>query len=299
MAQIQDDIIGKGILPNQMYDTRSLSMAGTTIADGNGRSSIGVNAALSGLFGKPSFAQINSNHNWDTNFLQHTLVLPTLSKGLHHFTGRFSYYHQGFEQLPFTNSATLPDPNIVMYRAELAYAIALSNHFSVGTLQSVSYTITDKNEDAYYWNYFADIGLVYAPEGPVSYGLVFRGLGNKTTYEIIETGQTTLDSRLATQILEVGATLRYPIEERTFLSISFANEKRFGEEGLWYKSGIEITPFPLINIRGGAIVNFDQSDFIPRVGLGINTSLFRIDYMIAPNNSIGEHFHQFGLTFQF
>lgn len=299
MAQIESDDDRTGVLPSQMFDARSLSMANTTIADVFGRSSMGINPALSGLFTQQSFIQFNSNHNWNSNLMQHHLTLPTLANGPHHITARFGLLHRGFDELPFTKPSELPRPDIIMYRGEVAYAIALSDHFSLGTLQSVSYTKTTKNEDAHYWNYSADIGLAYAPDGPVSYGIVFRGLGHETRYEIIETGQTTLGSQMATQVLEVGATVRYPIEERTYLSISFANEKRFGEEGLWYKGGFEIIPFSFIDIRGGALLNFDQSLFIPRIGLGINAGIFQIDYMIAPKKMIGERFHQIGITFQF
>lgn len=297
MAQIQSDENPRGVLPNQMVDTRSLSMGGTTIADIYGTPSLGINVALSGLSPNAGAIRYNTSHDWDNNFMQHNLMLPTLSLGAHHLTARFGLLHRGSEDLPYTDINSGPEPDIMMYKAELAYAISLSQYFSVGTLQSIAYTITD--EGAQYWNYFTDVGLIYAPEGPVSYGLVFRGLGNETTYEIIETGQTTLGSRLATQSLEVGITLQYPVEKETYLSISFANEKRFGEEGLWYKGGIEIMPFPVISLRGGAIVNFEPSLFIPRVGLGINAGVFKIDYMTALKDLMGEQFHQIGLTIQF
>lgn len=299
LAQILNNEANKGVLPSQMVDTRSLSMGSTTVADVHGTPSIGINAALSGLFNQPSFIQFNSNHNWENNLMQYNLMLPTLSNGPHHITARFGFLQRGFEQLPYTSSSTLPEPDITIYRAELAYAIAISEHFSLGTLQSISYSTANDNEEAQYWNYFADVGLVYAPDGPISYGLVFRGMGNETTYEIIETGQTTLGSRLARQSLEVGASLIFPVEKDSYLSISFANEKQFDEKGLWYKGGMEIMPFSFINIRGGAMVNFNQSLFIPRMGLGINAGVFQIDYMIAPKSVIGEQFHQIGLTIQF
>jgi len=296
MAQTQSDDAKKGVLPNYMHDTRSLSMASTTIADLYGKPSVSTNAALSGLFNKSSFFQLNSNHNWDNNLMQHNLSLPTLSFGSHHFTTRFSYFHRGFDILSFTSSSSLPEPVMKMYRTELAYAITISDYLSIGTLQSISFTTA--SDETPYWNYFADIGLVYAPDDPVSYGIVFRGLGLETTYENLETGHTTLGSRMARQILEIGLTFRYPVEERTYLSISFANEKRFGEEGLWYKGGIEIIPVSSFNIRGGVISNFNQSRYIPRIGFGVNVSVLQIDYMMAPENLNGVKFHQIGLTIQ-
>lgn len=295
MAQVQNFDDRKGVLPNQMIDTRSISMAGSTIADVLGSPSIGVNAALSALSNKPSFIQYNSNFSWNTKLMQHHLTLPTFSINHHHLTARIGFIHQG----PASSSTSLTEPDITMYRAEFAYAIALSNYIAIGTLQSISYTNSSGNEDAQYVNYFADVGLVYAPDGPVTYGLVFRGIGHETSYEIIEAGQTTLGSQLATQILEIGVTFRYPLEDRTYLSISFANEKRFGEDGLWYKAGIDLIPYSFISLRGGAIINFGQSLLIPRMGLGIDVNVIRFDYMIAPYYVSGEQFHQIGLTIQF
>ncbi len=298
MAQSENSDDNKGVLPSQMVDTRSLSMANTTIADAYGSPSIGINAALSGLSDGQMFIQYNSNHNWGNNLMHHDLTLPTLSHGLHHITTRFGFIHRGFDFLPFTNTGSLPEPDIRTYRAELAYAIAFSENFSLGALQSISYTTAHDNADARYWNYFADIGLVYAPDGPISYGLVFRGLGNDTYYDIIETGLTTLGSQLARQRLEIGITFHYPLRDRTYLSMSFANEKRFGEEGLWYKAGVEIIPVSYIYVRGGVMVNFDQRTFQPRMGLGTKAGMFRFDYMIAPTHLTGNQFHQIGLTIQ-
>ena len=298
MAQTQIEGSRSGELPSHFYDTRTLSMAGTTIGDLYGRPSIDINAALYGLYNIPTSIQFNSNHNWDTNFMQHDLTLPTKTIGFHHLTTRIGFLHQGFDHLPYTNTSLLPYPDLRMFRAELAHAISISDYLSFGTLHSFSYTKTRDDTQNWNWNYFADVGLAYAPDGPVSYGLVLRGLGHKTIYETIDTGQTRFGSRLARQILEIGVTLRYPVEDRTYMSISFANEKRFDENGLWYKGGAEIIPFSFIYIRAGAKVNFDQSLVIPRFGLGIYTERVQFNYMIAPKDIIGEQFHQIGVTIE-
>ena len=193
-------------------------------------------------------------------------------------------------------SPTLPEPELDQYQAAFAYAYALNKEFSVGLLQNISYT---SNNTAQYWTYSSDFGIVYAPEKSITYGLSFRGLGRETTYEIIETGETTLGSALSTQSLEVGATVRFPTEKRTYLSISFANEKRFGEDGLWYKGGIELLPYSFIAVRSGAMFNFSESVYIPRFGLGYNAKFVRLDYMVAPKKFSDEHFHQIGLTVKF
>lgn len=297
IAQIQNNNDRTGVLHSKMFDARTLSMSNSTIADVSVMPDIGINAALLGLVNQPSVIKFNSNHNWENNLMQHSLRLPNLNYGPHHITTRFGFLHQGFDNLPFTSSSTLSTPDVLRYQGEIAYAITFSEYFSIGTLQSISFTSTT-NGRAKYRSYVADIGLVYSPTGPVSYGMVFRGLGHETNFEVIENEQTRLEGRLATQVLEVGATIRYPIEDRTYLSISFANEKRFGQDGLWYKGGLEITPFSFIEIRAGGRVNFNRSHFIPRVGLGVNTGMLQINYMIAPKKIFGEQFHQIGLTIQ-
>ncbi|MCH8494531.1 MAG: hypothetical protein LAT57_02725, partial [Balneolales bacterium] len=72
-AQAQDS----GVIPGPTFDTRTLSMANATIADVYGRPSIGVNAALSGLYGDPLYFQLSTNQNWVNNLLIHDLTMPT------------------------------------------------------------------------------------------------------------------------------------------------------------------------------------------------------------------------------
>lgn len=294
-AQILTPDENKGVLFIQQLDTRSLSLGSATISDLFGRASIGTNPALSGLYPNDIVFQANSNHNWNSSFMQHTLIFPTVPIQNHHFTFRIGLLNQGYDQLDFFGNVQLPEPDVKLYHAEAAYAYAFSDDFSMGVLQRVAYTF---NDDAQYWTYVADFGLVYAPADNISYGMVFRGLGHEVNYEIIETGVTTLGSQLMQQSLEVGATFRYPIEERTFMSLSFANEKRFGESGLWYKGGLELLPNSFLSIRGGALFHFGQSMFIPRAGIGINFKHGSLNYMIAPKNIDGEYFHQLGLTLQ-
>ena len=295
-AQIINPEENKGVLSIQQFDTRSLSLGSATVSDLYGRASFGSNPALSGLYRNGIVFQTHSNHNWNTNLMQHSFTLPTISIENHHFTARAGLLNQGYDKLDIFGNSELPVPDIELYHAEAAYAYAFSDVFSLGVLQSVTYTF---NEDAQYWTYFADFGIIYAPAKNISYGLAFRGLGHEVNYEIIETGTTTLGSNLMRQSLELGATFRFPTEERTFMSLSFANEKRFGESGIWYKGGLELLPNPIISLRGGVLFHNRDTRFIPRTGIGINFKYGSLDYMIAPKNMDGEYFHQIGLTIRF
>jgi len=286
----------EGSLRVHKFDTRTLSMGSATLADAYGRTSIGINPSLSGLFNNGRDAQFNSYHNWDTNLMQHDFTLPTIIIDRHHFTARAGLTMSGFDEINYRGSARLPEPDVEQYHADLAYAYAVTEVFSVGILQSLSYTFNDETE---FLTYFADLGLVYAPAENISYGLSFRGIGRDAHYLINEAGETNIYNQRLGQKLELGSTFRFNTNRRTFLSISLANEKRFGEDGIWYKGGIELLPFPYFAIRSGAIFHIGLSEFIPRLGIGFDTGPFILDYMVAPRDQRGENFHQLGLTFQF
>lgn len=298
IVQAQTSTSGEnsGVINMQHFDTRTLSMGNATASDLYGRPSIGINPAISGLYLNKSILQISSYHSWRTNLLQHQLTVPTLSIGNHHFTTSIGFSHEGYDLLNYLGNSDRPVPDVSLYHAQLAYAYSFSDVFSMGTLLSGVYTGNDEEQS---WGYTADIGLMYAPAENITYGLVFRGIGSEVNYEIIETGATTLDSNFKEMALELGATFRFPIEERTYMSLSFANEKRFGDSGIWYKTGLELLPSSFISLRGGAIFNIEQSKFIPRGGFGLNFKYGSFNYMIAPKDVEGEYSNQIGITVQF
>lgn len=283
----------------QKLDTRSLSLGDATVADVYGRGGIGVNPALFGLYENKAIFRLSANHNWGSSQLQSYFSLPVMQIGGHNFTARAGYINYGFDfdRSSITGEAVLPESDIEIYHADVAYAYAIDDLFSVGLIQSIS--IAD-NSRQQYLTYSADIGIVYVPDGPVTYGMVFRGLGYETIYHINDSGNTVLEIDMMRQSLELGATLHYPIESRNLISISFANEKRFGEEGIWYKAGFELLPTTALSLRSGFIFHLvDETVFIPRFGLGLNAQALSLDYAISPKNVAGEYFHQLGFTIQF
>ncbi|MEX1261872.1 MAG: hypothetical protein WD381_04660 [Balneolaceae bacterium] len=296
MAQTETEQDNEGTLRVQHFDARTLSLGEATLADVFGNTTIGINPALSGLLNNGRELHLNSYHNWDTNLVQHDVTLPSLILNKHHFTARAGLTNSGYEEINYLGSAQLPEPDVEQYHADLAYAYAFSNVFSMGVLQSVSYTFNDEDD---FVTYFADIGLVYAPAENLSYGLAVRGIGRDSHYTINTAGETILYHQRMGQILDLGSTFRFSQNKRTFLTMSLGNEKRFGEDGIWYKGGIELIPIPAISIRGGALFHVGQDEFIPRLGIGLDAGYFILDYMAAPKNIRGENYHQLGLTFQF
>lgn len=294
MAQTEGD--NEGTLRIQKFDTRTLSLGNATLADSFGKTTIGINPALSGILNNGREMQFNFYHNWNTNLMQHDLTLPSLIVDKHHITTRVGLTTSGYDEINYLGSAQVPEPDVEQYFAEVAYAYAFSNVFSMGVLQSVTYTFNDETD---FLTYFADIGLVYTPSENISYGLVLRGIGRDSHYRINEADETILFHQRLGQTLDLGSTFRFITNDRTYLTVSLANEKRFGEDGIWYKGGIEYFPTPLISLRSGALFHIGENEFIPRFGLGFDTGFFKLDYMVAPEDIRGENFHQLGLTFQF
>ncbi len=297
MAQTETDADNEGSLRVQKFDVRTLSLGNATLADAFGNTTIGINPALSGILNNGREMHLNSYHNWDTNLMQHDITLPSIILDKHHFTARVGATTNGYDGINYLGSARLPEPDVEQYFTELAYAYAFSSVFSMGVLQSVTYTFNDETN---FLTYFADFGLVYTPNENISYGLAVRGVGRDSHYRINEGDEIILFHQRLGQTLDLGSTFRFTTDKRTFLSISLANEKRFGEDGIWYKGGIEYLPVPAISIRTGALFHIGQDLFLPRLGLGFDTGgYFNINYMVAPRNIRGENFHQLGLTFQF
>jgi len=282
-----------GAVRSRKFDTRSLALGSATIADQHGGVGIGINAAVSGLGGKQPVLYSDSYHNWDTNLMQHNLTLPALPYNAHHIVLRLGVLHNGLDEVNPSGSSSFPEPDITGYEVDIAYAFAVTDAFSVGLLQQISRI---SNDDEQFWIYTADLSLIYAPDGPVSYGMAFRGIGREGTFEILRTGETDLSTSNQKPGFELGLTYRYPDEERSYFSVSLANEKRFGEEDIWYKGGLELLPVSFLALRGGILFQIDEDVVLPRAGLGLKTGFLNLDYVIAPDDFSGEQFHQLGIT---
>ena len=139
------------------------------------------------------------------------------------------------------------------------------------------------------WSTSWSLGLLYAPAPDISYGLVYGEMGRKTVVD----GQAIMQEKLPRH-LEVGITMRYPsARQRQIVSIAFANEKIFGQDGLLYKIGLEVWPLRFLALRSGYIAG--PLVGVGRYGLGVRTDLFGLDYAFSPASSY-EGFHQFTIS---
>jgi len=140
-------------------------------------------------------------------------------------------------------------------------------------------------------------GMVYSPLPQISYAAVFHGGGN------VRSGSTEgipevylLDSR---RTIEVGISMRHPSPlsmRKPILSLSLANEKIIGSDGLLYRGGIELFPFDFLALRAGYIVGggIDR----PTFGTGIIFGVVRTDYAFSREIDHAGH-HALSISWEF
>jgi hypothetical protein len=274
-------------------ETRAIALGNATIADPYSNASMNLNPALLSFAVFNRSFNIHSNQNWDNLLVYHSMTFPAVRLGRHHIALQTGIHHQSTDDFNFLTDRKLTDPDIAVFQIDAGYAFKISDGFSVGAFQNVTHA---RNKNGQYWTYYANLGLIYNPVGTVSYAAVFRGLGRSPTYEFLENDLTILGSQALRQSLEIGATIRYPDQTALpYLAISFSNEKRFGEDGMWYKAGVEAIPIPLISIRSGLLFKPEDQLYIPRFGLGLNLAFISLDYAASHRSVYGEHFHQVGI----
>lgn len=281
----------------QKTDARSAALAGATVADIYSNSSVNSNPALISLVKRPNSIQYHNYKNWSNNVVQQSAVLPAIRISNHTIVLQGTMMYDGNNWGNLTGEHTLPVPDLQVFEAGVAYAYRLAGSLSVGVLNTTSYGQSNESE---FWANHSTIGLLYAPEFNVTYGAALRGLGTSIIYELDPRGNTLLQTQTVRTVLEIGATLKFPVEsDDPFLAISFSNEKQFGVKGIWYKGGIELKPIPFFAMRSGILFEPDQGILLPRYGLGVDANFFRADYSISPRQFQAERFHQISITLQF
>lgn len=281
---------------------RSTALASSTIADYTELSSVYLNPAILSFVRNMKRVEFNSSQNWDNNLMQQNLTLPFLAVNRHRVTLQTGFLHRGLDSVnpPFTELESSPHLNLS--RFDLAYAYSISPTVSMGALYSASFAY---NSDSDLMTNLASFGVMYAPSKSISYGVAFRGLGEHVGYRIAGSNVTELFKDNSTEILEVGGTLNYPIDtDKTYFSLSIANQKQFGVSGLWYKMGLELNlnisdkPFQ-IQVRNGIIMHPDNNIYAPTSGLGLNIGKFSLSYSISPGTQLDERFQQLGFIIHF
>ncbi|MCH8556271.1 MAG: hypothetical protein LAT84_00555 [Balneolia bacterium] len=294
LAQEGEEVIQRNRLTVQNADTRSLALGSSTLADIYFSDAFGINPAIVGFGEHGNYIHGSLNQDWNTNILQATLALPRLEVGRHSIGSRLSAVNRGPAAINIGDAPAF-NPTYTLVQASVAYAYRIHEHLSLGTLQYVTYA--DHLSDSGV-SYGADLGLLYAPDGAVTYAIAFRGLGQDPVVLRDEAGER-LNYEMMHQVLEIGATLRYPeFEDYHYFSFSLSNEKRFNEDGMWYKAGLEVLPVSFLALRSGLMLQTEDNRLVPRFGIGTSFSILRFDYSIGPNERNNVRFHQFGLSLQ-
>lgn len=300
-AQITDSSgVAEGIrgAPRSLkYDARTIALGDATVADPTDLTAININPATLSFVRNSQAVHINIFQNWRNNLMLENLTIPAFHFDNHSVTAQFTLHHGGSNVTNFLGSNPLPEPNLTMLQIDMAYAYSIENTLSFGILGSASYAET---EVARFWTFSPSLGMIYAPSQSISYGIAFRGLGRSVVYQFVGDGITALGSQNLRESLELGATLQFPVDtDRTYLSLSLSNEKRFGENGIWYKAGLELKLLPPLAIRSGLLFQPEDAIYAPRFGVGISGRMVRFDFSISPSSRLYERFHQFGLILQF
>lgn len=284
-------------------DTRTIGMGDATVADPSYLTSMNINPAALPFARNLRTVQINLFHDWDQNLAWENISFPVYASRNHTIAAQIGHHHTELSTVQFLDNNPAAQPVFNTFQADLAYALSLYDVVSLGVLSNVSFA---HNKHSQFWSSFVTLGILYAPSQSISYGVAFRGLGRSITYSTIPDGRTGLGTQNLRESLEIGATLHFPVDtDRTWMSLSMANEKRFGEKGIWYKGGLEAYVTHYLALRSGLQLRIESRNtpennvFAPRFGIGILARTFTIDYSFSTSNRLYKGFHQFGFTVGF
>lgn len=285
---------------------RSTGLADADIADASQLISFNTNPALLSFASDPSSIHLGFYQDWRNNFSHFDISSPIMvfTRDLRSIV-RFSYSGSYLSTVnPAANkeiewhddSTVEPEPDLTQYQLENATSFKISRVFSTGILQTLSFS---NNANAQYWTYNAKAGLFYDPVGSLSYAALISGLGRGASYRFIEDGTTVLGSYNIPVKFEIGASFSFPEDSSDpDFTLSLSNEKRFGEEGVWYKGGMEIKFLKHLFVRSGLQFQPELDYYMPRFGIGFKSKSISFDYGLAPGtqSKIDGRYHQLGLT---
>jgi hypothetical protein len=191
----------------------------------------------------------------------------------------------------FGNTSSV-DFRVVQYGYDIAIAKEVIPTLSFGVGLGVRYGQTTLSN---LWGISSSFGAFYSPSREITYGVTLSGVGSGILY-VSDRVTTTLSSENLPRTLQAAVSMRFPhTADETFLTISVANEKVFGVDGIRYQGGVEAYPVKFLALRWG--YTYQQNLFsAARYGLGIRMRKFQLDYAISPS-TLAERSYQFSLGF--
>jgi hypothetical protein len=147
------------------------------------------------------------------------------------------------------------------------------------------------------WAFSGSLGLFYAPQPGVSYGLVAQGLGNGVLYPY-ENPNDLNDIHVGrmSRSMTIGLSISFPTTtpEDPSLVLALANQKIFDQSGVIYKLALEYWPIPSFALRSGYWVG--PSSVSGKYGATVRFRMIQIDYAISPGKT-EPRFHQLTLAY--
>ncbi len=253
---------------------RAVSLAGAYFADPSDASTVYWNpAALA--YVERSTIMISHSQERNINGSNENIVVPFKIRNGESFAIGLTANHTGY--IGPTDNAIF---QAVQYGYDFAYATEVAPAFSVGANMSVGYAHANVSN---LWLVSSRLGIFYTPSAKVSYGVAFSGIGSSFVYESDRT-VTTLSKENLPRSIQAGLTMHFPPHlDKTRLTVSLANEKVFGRDGMAYKAGVELVMFKFLALRGGYILEPQLGS--ARFGAGVRTIRFQLDYAISPDRN--------------
>jgi len=176
-------------------------------------------------------------------------------------------------------NASSVDFRVIQYGYDIAFAKEVVPTFSLGIGIGVRYGQTTLSN---LWGISSSFGAFYSPSREITYGVTLSGVGSGILY-VSDRVTTSLSSENLPRTLQAAVAMRFPHSaDQTFLTVSVANEKVFGVDGIRYKGGVEAYPVKFLALRWG--YTYHQNFFsAARYGLGIRFRKFQLDYAISPS----------------
>lgn len=295
-GQADNPAITQGTIHSTTPGVRSTALGDATVADYRELSTVSINPASLSFVRNLKRLEFNTSQSWNTNLMLQNLTLPIFADATHRVALQTGILHKGIDATNPTGSGLASAPELMLYRFDLGYAYSFDSVLSIGVLNSLSLT---RNAESNYTTNLISFGVLYAPSQSISYGLAFRNLGRNISYKVSEE-ETELSTYNMHESLELGATLNFPVDtDRTYLSLSLGNEKKFRESGIWYKIGLELNINSQLQLRSGLIMQPESDIYAPRFGVGMNFKKYSVGYSFSTGKKLNERFHQLGMIIHF
>lgn len=209
------------------------------------------------------------------------LVAVPVSTGQDQALGLGFSYEEGR-----TDGANDPPTSFKQYGVDLASAVSIAYSLSLGVRVSVLFAHNDEFQSI---RGSTSFGIMYSPEPAISYAFVYNGLSLGASYSV-DSSQGLFTEEQFPRNFEIGLAFHYPSSrEQRVVTVTLANQKFVGLDGLAYKGGVEVSPWRVLNLRAGYMSGPHGSE--GRCGIGIQSPWMVLQYAIAPHKDRGPIHH--------